>query len=148
MKKWEIFFCFVYLSAVWLLFGQNPIGIIVDKIFVLDFAKIVTKQLINKQKWKFFSHFSKYWILFLLPISCIAGEAKCVKNDFRRNENVYSFIINFSNKKYTFTNFTVPAHYNTTRSSRKLQKGTYKLMMSKVVNCLFRNSKNWRIDCL
>ena len=49
LKKQEIFFSFSYLSAVWLLFGQNPIEIIVDKIFVLDFAKIVTKQLIYKQ---------------------------------------------------------------------------------------------------
>ena len=45
----EILFSFAYLSAVWLLFGQNPIKIIVDTIFVLDFAKIVTKLLINKQ---------------------------------------------------------------------------------------------------
>ena len=38
----NIFFSFAYLSAVWLLFGQNPIKIIVDKIFVLDCSKIVT----------------------------------------------------------------------------------------------------------
>ena len=44
-----MFFSFAYLSAVWLLFGQNPIEISVDEIFVLDFAQIVTKQLINKQ---------------------------------------------------------------------------------------------------
>ena len=42
-------FSFAYLSAIWLPFRQNPIEIIIDKIFVLDFAKIVTKQLINKQ---------------------------------------------------------------------------------------------------
>ena len=45
----KYFFSFAYVSAVWLLFGQNPIEIIVDKIFILYFAKIVTKQLINKQ---------------------------------------------------------------------------------------------------
>ena len=45
----NIFFSFAYLSAVWLLFGQNPIEIIVDKFFLLDFAQIVTKQLIDKQ---------------------------------------------------------------------------------------------------
>ena len=39
----------IYQLFVWHLFGQNPIEIIIDKIFVLDFAKIVTKQLINKQ---------------------------------------------------------------------------------------------------
>ena len=44
-----MFFSFAYLSAVWLQFGQNPIEIIVDEIFVIDFAKIVTKQQINKQ---------------------------------------------------------------------------------------------------
>ena len=45
----KYFFSFAYLSAVWLLFGQNPIEIIRGKIFVLDFAKIVTKELIDKQ---------------------------------------------------------------------------------------------------
>ena len=40
----NFFFSFAYLSAVWLLFGQNRIEIIVDEIFVLDFAQIVTKQ--------------------------------------------------------------------------------------------------------
>ena len=49
LKKWEIIFCFAYLSAVWLLFGENAIEIIVDKFFLLDFAQIVTKQLIDKQ---------------------------------------------------------------------------------------------------
>ena len=49
LKKLEIIFSFAYLSAVWLLFGQNPIEIIADNIFVLDFAKIVTKQMIYKQ---------------------------------------------------------------------------------------------------
>ena len=48
-KNEKCFFSFAYLSAVWLLFGQNLIKIIVDNIFVLDFAKIVTKQLINRQ---------------------------------------------------------------------------------------------------
>ena len=49
LEKWEIFFSFAYLSAVWLLLRQNPIEIILDNIFVLDFAQIVTKQLIDKQ---------------------------------------------------------------------------------------------------
>ena len=49
LEKLEKNFSFAYLSGVWLLFGQNPIEIIVDKIFVLDLAKIVSKQLINKQ---------------------------------------------------------------------------------------------------
>ena len=49
----NIFF-FAYLSAVWLLFGYNPIEIIVYKFFLLDFAQIVTKQLIYKQNWKIF----------------------------------------------------------------------------------------------
>ena len=48
------FFSFAYLSAVWLLFGQNPIEIILDNIFLLDFAQTVTKQLIDKQNWKIF----------------------------------------------------------------------------------------------
>ena len=39
LEKWEMFFSFAYLLAVWLLFGQNTIEIIVDRIFVLDFAK-------------------------------------------------------------------------------------------------------------
>ena len=37
-------YSFAYLSAVWLLFGENPIEIIIDKLFLLDFAQIVTKQ--------------------------------------------------------------------------------------------------------
>ena len=45
----KYFFSFAYQSSVWLLFGQNPIEIIVDNIFLLDFAQIVTKQLIDKQ---------------------------------------------------------------------------------------------------
>ena len=49
LKKLEIIFSFAYLSAVWLLFGKNPIEIIVDKFFLLDFAEIVTKELIYKQ---------------------------------------------------------------------------------------------------
>ena len=49
LEKSEIFFSFAYLSAVWLLFGQNPIEIIVVKFFLLDFAQIVTKQLIDNQ---------------------------------------------------------------------------------------------------
>ena len=48
-KMINIFFCFAYLSAVWLLFGQNPIEIKLNNIFVLNFAQIVTKQLIDKQ---------------------------------------------------------------------------------------------------
>ena len=32
LEKWEIFFSFAYQSAVWLLFRQNPIEIIVDNI--------------------------------------------------------------------------------------------------------------------
>jgi hypothetical protein len=50
-----MFFSFAYLSAVWLLFGQNPIEIIIDNIFVLDFAKILTKQLIISKTEKYFS---------------------------------------------------------------------------------------------
>ena len=38
-----------YLSAVWLQFVQNSIDIIIENNFALDFALIVTKQLINKQ---------------------------------------------------------------------------------------------------
>ena len=49
LEKREIFFSFAHLSAIWLLFGQKPIEIIVDNIFLLDFAQIVTKQLIDKQ---------------------------------------------------------------------------------------------------
>ena len=45
----KYFFSFAYVSAVWLLFGQNPNKIIVDTCFLLDFAQIVTKQLIDKQ---------------------------------------------------------------------------------------------------
>ena len=46
-----MFFSFAYLSISCLVtvFGQNQIEIIVDEIFVLDFAQIVTKQLIDKQ---------------------------------------------------------------------------------------------------
>ena len=73
---------FAYLSAVPSLFGKNPIEIIVDKIFVLDFAKIVSKQLINQANLKNIYHFSKYQILFLLPISCIAGKAKSMEKHF------------------------------------------------------------------
>ena len=42
-------FRFAYLSAVWLQFGQNSIDTIIEINFALDFAVIVTKQLINKQ---------------------------------------------------------------------------------------------------
>ena len=44
-----MFFSFAYQSAVWLLFQQNPNDIIVDNIFLLDFAQILTKQMIDKQ---------------------------------------------------------------------------------------------------
>ena len=49
LEKWEIFFRFAYLSAVWLQIGQNSIDIIIENNFALDFALIVTKQLIIKQ---------------------------------------------------------------------------------------------------
>ena len=49
LEKSEIFFNFAYLSAVGLQFGQNSIDIIIENNFALDFALIVTKQLINKQ---------------------------------------------------------------------------------------------------
>ena len=49
LEKCKIFFSVAYLSAVWLLFGQNPTEIIVGKFILLDFAQIVTKQLIDKQ---------------------------------------------------------------------------------------------------
>ena len=55
MKKWEIFFSFAYLSAVWLQFGQNPTEKTCLQWFQLDFPQIVTKQLISKQNKKFFS---------------------------------------------------------------------------------------------
>ena len=54
LEKWEIFFRFAYLSAVWLQFGQNSIEIINEKNCALYFSLIVTKQLINKQNWKIF----------------------------------------------------------------------------------------------
>ena len=47
LKKWEIIFCFAYLSAVWLLFWENPIELIVDKYLLLNFAQTFTKQLID-----------------------------------------------------------------------------------------------------
>ena len=64
-KEWngnENMICYLYFdrfwnayqSAVWLLFRQNPNDIIVDNIFLLDFAQIVTKQMIDKQNWKIF----------------------------------------------------------------------------------------------
>ena len=42
-------FCFAYLSAVWLLFWENPIELIVGKYFLLSFAQIFTKQLRDQQ---------------------------------------------------------------------------------------------------
>ena len=42
-------FSFAYLSAVWLQFGQNPVEKTCLQWFQLDFAQIVTKQLIDKQ---------------------------------------------------------------------------------------------------
>ena len=51
----NIFFSFVNTYQLFGYYlGKNPIEIIVDKILVLDFAKIVTKQMINKQNWKIF----------------------------------------------------------------------------------------------
>ena len=47
-------FCFAYLSAVWLIFWENPIELILDKYFLLNFALIFTKQLIGKQTQKIF----------------------------------------------------------------------------------------------
>ena len=38
LKKWEIISSFAYLSAVWLLFWENPIKLIIDKYFLLSFA--------------------------------------------------------------------------------------------------------------
>jgi hypothetical protein len=48
-EEMRMIFSFAYLSAVWLLLGKNPIETIEDKFFLLDFALIVTKQLIHKQ---------------------------------------------------------------------------------------------------
>ena len=75
MEKWEIFFSFAYLSAVWLQFWQNPVQKSRLQWFQLDFAQIVTKQLIDKQNWKIFliSPNTKY--CFFSFISCIASEA-------------------------------------------------------------------------
>ena len=42
-------FSFAYLSAVWLQFGQNVVEKTCLQCFQLDFAQIVTKQLIKKQ---------------------------------------------------------------------------------------------------
>ena len=63
LEKWEIFFSFAYLSAVWLQFGQNPVQKCCLIWFQLDFAQIVTKQLIDKQNKKIFliSPNIKYW---------------------------------------------------------------------------------------
>ena len=49
LKKWEIISSFAYLSAVWLLFWENPIELIVGKYFLLSFAQIFTKQLRDQQ---------------------------------------------------------------------------------------------------
>ena len=49
LEKWEIFFSFAYLSAVWLQFWQNPVQKSCLQWFQLDFAQIATKQLIDKQ---------------------------------------------------------------------------------------------------
>ena len=67
LEKWEIFFSFAYVSAFWLLFGQNPIEFIVGKIFVLDFAKIVTANswLISKTE----EYFSFLQILNIVSFS-------------------------------------------------------------------------------
>ena len=43
----KYFFRFAYLSAIWLQFGENSIDIITENNFALDFALIVTKQLID-----------------------------------------------------------------------------------------------------
>ena len=49
LNKGEIIYSFAYLSAVWLLFWGNPIELIVNKYFLLNFDQIFTKQLIDKQ---------------------------------------------------------------------------------------------------
>ena len=49
LEKWEVFFNSAYLSAVWLQFGQNPVENYCLQWFQLDFAQIVTKQLIDKK---------------------------------------------------------------------------------------------------
>ena len=41
-------FSFVYLSAIWLQFGQNSIEIIIDNSFELDFAVIVSNEIADK----------------------------------------------------------------------------------------------------
>ena len=68
LEKWDIFFSFAYLSAVWLQFGQNPVEKTCLQWFQLDFPQIVTKQLIAKQ------------------IYCIAGEAKYLIFEEKRND--------------------------------------------------------------
>ena len=51
----NIFFSFVNTYQLFGYYlGKNPIEIIVDKFFLLDFARIVTKQLISKNE-KYFS---------------------------------------------------------------------------------------------
>ena len=44
-----MFFRFACLLVVWLQIGQNSIDIIIENNVAMDFALIVTKQLINKQ---------------------------------------------------------------------------------------------------
>ena len=41
LKKWEIVFSLAYLSAIWLLFWENPIEPIVDKYFLLNLLKFL-----------------------------------------------------------------------------------------------------------
>ena len=54
LENLEIFFSFAYLSAVWLQFWQNTVQKSCLQWFQLDFAQIVTKQLIDKQEQKIF----------------------------------------------------------------------------------------------
>ena len=60
-------FDFTYLSAIWLQFGQNPIGFNVEKVFELDFPELYNQTADDRgAKLKNVSHFSKEIILFIL----------------------------------------------------------------------------------
>ena len=48
LDKWEIFFGFTYVSAIWLQFWQNIVQKSCLQWFQLDFAQIVTQQLIDR----------------------------------------------------------------------------------------------------
>ena len=102
--KNEMFFSFAYLSAVWSLFGQNPIEIIVDKIF---FESFIAMTFVVLEQRAFLS--KKYIALFETALfeSNTSNSAK--NRAIARNRTNYTIKLSpFETKKFIALHIVKP----------------------------------------